>query len=76
MAKHIKLDKEILRSFDILNTRRSALLDILSSVGEANKELWDKLKLTYPDYDFTGAFIENESKELIIPFEKKVNKKK
>lgn len=68
MAKHIKLEKEILDCFRKVNMTKRGIESILYNLGKEEKELWEKIIKKYNKYDLTGAVIDPKEEELIIPF--------
>lgn len=65
----IKLPKDIAKCVEKEQVIQAEIHELSRVSFEVNRDLWVALKKKYKGYDFTGAKIENEAKELVLPFQ-------
>lgn len=67
----IKLSKELLEAAKLDEATQSQIIKLSRRSFEDSKEFWNTLKDKYKNYNFASAKIDNETGELILPFQEK-----
>ena len=65
----IKLNEEILTSFQDLANTDCGIEILIRRRVEQERSLWDTLKKKYENHNFTSAKIDHVMCELVLPFE-------